>query len=209
MPEPEELLRLAGVGRFQVMALLQAARHYLLHGDLDKAKSWGLNRAIFYAWAKHYGPRRRPITLEELERRASRRGSGKCPEGFREELGECVQVSPRGYYMIGGEEQTPQRFDLEAKRRIEKLIPWEKAWKAALEYVSSFPREVLENPQRFYKLVYEPVRDTFFATILRGEKPRPPREAVKAAEQLARAEAERKSKQLPLDAFIRKRGSSS
>jgi len=37
------------LGRFQVMALLQAIRYYLLAGDLERAKSWGLNRAIFYA----------------------------------------------------------------------------------------------------------------------------------------------------------------
>ncbi len=37
------------IGRFQVMALLQAARYYVLTGDINKAKSFGLNRAIFYA----------------------------------------------------------------------------------------------------------------------------------------------------------------
>jgi len=38
------------IGRFQVMGLLQAARYYVLYGDLEKAKSFGINRAIFYAW---------------------------------------------------------------------------------------------------------------------------------------------------------------
>ena len=40
------------VGRFQVMATLQAARARTLGLDLDEAKSWGLNRAVFYAAAK-------------------------------------------------------------------------------------------------------------------------------------------------------------
>src|SRR5579883_2904365 len=40
------------VGRFQVMALLQAARAQVLGYPLDEAKSFGLNRAIFYAAAK-------------------------------------------------------------------------------------------------------------------------------------------------------------
>jgi len=40
------------VGRFQVMATLQAARAYALGYSLDEAKSFGLNRAIFYAAAK-------------------------------------------------------------------------------------------------------------------------------------------------------------
>ncbi len=40
------------VGRFQVMALLQAARATALEYPLDEAESFGLNRAIFYAAAK-------------------------------------------------------------------------------------------------------------------------------------------------------------
>ncbi len=40
------------IGRFQVMALLQAARAHVLGYPLDEAKSFGLNRAIFYAAAK-------------------------------------------------------------------------------------------------------------------------------------------------------------
>ncbi len=40
------------VGRFQVMAILQAARARELGFSETRAKSWGLNRAIFYAAAK-------------------------------------------------------------------------------------------------------------------------------------------------------------
>ena len=40
------------VGRFQVMATLQAARAKILGLPLASAKSWGLNRAIYYAAAK-------------------------------------------------------------------------------------------------------------------------------------------------------------
>jgi hypothetical protein len=40
------------VGRFQVMAILQAARAKVLGYSLNEAKSFGLNRAIFYAAAK-------------------------------------------------------------------------------------------------------------------------------------------------------------
>lgn len=38
-----------GVGRFQVMATLQATRAKALGLPLPSAKSWGLNRAIWYA----------------------------------------------------------------------------------------------------------------------------------------------------------------
>ena len=40
------------IGRFQVMAMLQAARAYRLGLPLESSLSWGLNRAIFYAAAK-------------------------------------------------------------------------------------------------------------------------------------------------------------
>lgn len=40
------------IGRFQVMAVLQAARAHLLGLPIESAKSFGLNRAIFYAAAK-------------------------------------------------------------------------------------------------------------------------------------------------------------
>jgi hypothetical protein len=43
---------MATVGRFQVMATLQAARAYLLGKSLCTAKSFGLNRALFYAATK-------------------------------------------------------------------------------------------------------------------------------------------------------------
>lgn len=40
------------ITRFQVKALLQTARARKLGLNLKEAKSWGLNRALFYAAAK-------------------------------------------------------------------------------------------------------------------------------------------------------------
>ncbi len=210
MPRPEDLVRMVGLGRFQVMALLQAARYYKLYGDLEKAKSWGLNRAIFYAWAKHYGPRYRAFSLsvEELLRRASSRRPGtRCPEGFQEVLGECVQVSPRGWFMIGGQEQTPRDFDREVTAKVSRLLKWEDVWRKALDYVSLFPDWVLRDPQKFFKLVYEPVRDTFFVKLLRGEEVRPPKTIMERLEALEKA-SRRAGRQLSLDMFGAKSGSS-
>jgi hypothetical protein len=155
-------------GRFPVMALLQAARYYLLRGDLERAKSWGLNRAIFYAWAKYYGPARRPRLASEARRYSS--GARVPDEELRwDELGgEKAQVSPRGWYVIGGVEQKPEDFDRHVARKFEEAgIPFEEAWKAALEYLKKFPRNVLRDPQRFYKEVYEPVRDSFVEKVLK------------------------------------------
>jgi hypothetical protein len=175
-------LKALGIGRFQAMALLQAARYYILHGDLDKAKSFGLNRAVFYAWAKYYGSRypRRLSRVEEELRKNLLKGvkPSKCPEGYTEVLGECVQVSQRGYYMMGDVEQTPYDYDQQVTYKIKRLIDPGKAWKMALEYVSRFPEWVLKDPIKFYKYVYEPIRDTFFEKLLREGRVEPPREVI-------------------------------
>ncbi len=156
----------AKIGRFQVMALLQAARYYVLYGDMDKAKSFGLNRAIFYAWAKHYGP---------ASRDGARGISSRGPERERKFVtvaGEEVQVDEEtGLFMIGGKPQRPQDYDREVAWKIDLVVPYQKAWEAAVQYVSSFPKEVLESQSRFYKRVYEPVRDDFLeAVVLRRRR---------------------------------------
>ena len=190
------------------MALLQAARYYVLTGDEEKAKSWGLNRAIFYAWAKHYGPHaqphRRAWRLDRLVREggAARAEGRRCPEGMERVLGECVQRGPRGYFAFGGEEQTPRDFDREVVTKLRGLVDWERAWRAAVEYVRSFPEEVLRDPQRFFRYVYEPVRDTFFVKLLRGEEVRPPPQLAERLSALARRGGE--GGQVTLEAFMRR-----
>ena len=156
-------------GRFPVMALLQAARYYLLTGNLERAKSWGLNRAIFYAWAKYYGPARRPQLAARARRYSTRESTvGEDEIRWEEVGGERAQVSPRGWYVIGGVEQRPEDFDRNVARKFEEAgISFEEAWRAALEYLQRFPRSVLRDPQRFYKEVYEPVRDHFVEKVLK------------------------------------------
>ncbi len=202
----EKRLKAAGVGRFQVMALLQAARYYILHKDINKAKSYGLNRAIFYAWAKYHGPHTmawKRAKIEELLRRGSieTKRKSKCPEGFIEVLGECVQVGPRGFYVIGDKEQTPIDYDYQVTRKLRKITDPEKVWKAALEYVKQFPQWVLEDPQKFYKLVYEPIRDKFFLEVVSGEKPKPPEHLINRLRSLDEMYKKVKSKQKTLFDF--------
>ena len=149
-------------GRFEVMALLQAARYYLLTGDLEKAKSFGLNRAIFYAWAKYYGPRGRGWV-------AASRTIAK-PTGSQIERAKPVEdevpVSPRGWFEMDGKEQLPQDFDRQIGLKIEASIPFVVAWRRALAYVRKFPEEVLRDPNKFFKYVYEPVRDQFLEKVV-------------------------------------------
>ena len=159
------------IGRFQVMGLLQAARYYVLTKDLEKAKSFGLNRAIFYAWAKHYGRGvRTQIKAKSLRRTLSEKAGGKLTKA----CGEEAFVSPRGWFMMGDAEQLPHDYDRQIVRHISSVVPYEEAWKAALEYVSSFPKRILEDPQRFFKVVYEPVRDSFVEDVIKGKKRKPP-----------------------------------
>lgn len=160
------------LGRFQVMALLQAARYYALTGDLEKAKSFGLNRAVFYAWAKHYGPAARPRRGEGGPKPRRPPSAGRAEEAIESEvLGETVYVTRDGWFAMGGVAQKPSDYDRQVVRAIEAVVPYEEAWRRALDYVKSFPRSVLENPQEFYKRVYEPVRDGFVEKVVkRGER---------------------------------------
>jgi len=150
--DAQQVVRAGQIGRFQVMGLLQAARYYTLKGDLELAKSFGLNRAIFYAWAKKRG-----VTV----RRAGRGlGSGQPAEreGIEENVGDEVAYrSPHGYFVIGGQIQRPVDFDRMIAARFGQ--DFERFWRAATEYVRSFPESVLKSQREFYEKVYLPVRD--------------------------------------------------
>ena len=170
MPKPVGIKQTKKIGRFQVMGLLQAARYYLLMGDPEKAKSFGLNRAIFYAWAKKHA-------REVAFRRALRSGRST---GIKEATGkekairvgdEVAFISDRGWFIIGGQEQRPEDYDRQIVQRIENIIPYERAWQAALEYLERFDREVLLDQRKFFKQAYEPIRDKFVEeVVLKPEK---------------------------------------
>ncbi|MEM2598593.1 MAG: hypothetical protein QW482_02630 [Thermoproteota archaeon] len=155
------------LGRFQVMALLQAARCFLLTRDIEKSKSFGLNRAIFYAWAKQRGV--------EVKKPPSRRGVVKRAEKPVEEknvfyLGnEAAYLSDDGWLTIGDTKQTPQDYDAQIAKRINSIIPYEEAWRRALEYLEKFPQETLLDQQKFFNQVYKPVRDSFIEIVYKRE----------------------------------------
>jgi hypothetical protein len=155
------------LGRFQVMALLQAARCFLVTGNIEKAKSFGLNRAIFYAWAKRRGVevkkppvRKREVGLEkpvEEEKKVFYLGN------------EAAYLSDDGWLMIGSMKQTPRDYDNQIVKRISGVVPYEEAWRRALEYLKGFPREVLLDQQKFFNQVYKPVRDSFIKSVYKRE----------------------------------------
>ncbi len=150
-------------GRFQVMALMQAARYYVLRGDIEQAKSFGLNRAIFYAWAKKRGIGQRKLLSKPLPSREQ-----KISE-LEEVVGdEVVYRVPGRWYMIGGQEQTPRDFDRQVVQRFGGQKTFQKYWEAALRYIQRFPLETIKSQREFYEKIYLPVRDNI-DKILREE----------------------------------------
>ncbi len=154
------------VGRFQVMATLQAARAYALGLPLDSAKSFGLNRAIFYAAAKRGFKARPPAKPPEklvIEKKAvPPEKLKKFRETFRifhlgDEMAYAVELDGKPYFVIGNEIQTPEDF----ARQIESRFAghFDEAWKEALELVKSYDKGVLMSQRYFYETVYKPRRD--------------------------------------------------
>ncbi|RJS83863.1 hypothetical protein CW706_05470 [Candidatus Bathyarchaeota archaeon] len=152
------------VGRFQVMGLLQAARYYIVKGNIEKAKSFGLNRAIFYAWAKRYARDR----LTKIARRPKiKAADAQIDKPTCEQIGnEIAYLSPRGWFAIGRTEQLPEDYDRQIAKRIgSAAILYKDAWEASIKYLSRFSRDILLDQQRFYKEAYVPVRDRFHILV--------------------------------------------
>lgn len=136
------------------MATLQAARAKTLGLPLASARSWGLNRAIFYAAAKRGfkaasgapGPAKPPKTRAVVRE-------------FWLGIDKAYKVSVKGktLFTIGGEIQTPEDFQRQVERRFGDTF--RDAWREALEIVTAYPQDVLESPMTFYEQVYRPRRD--------------------------------------------------
>jgi hypothetical protein len=104
------------VGRFQVMATLQAARAYVLGEPIDSAKSWGLNRAIFYAAAKRgFKPKPGPLKAPKFKMDLDEKKIAKIQKTFGiyhlgDEMGYSVELDGKRLFTIGEEVQTPENF---------------------------------------------------------------------------------------------------
>jgi len=142
------------------MATLQAARAYVLGLPLERAKSWGLNRAIFYAAAKRgfigakekAHPKRGPDEI-------ARRPTEERPDAYflGDEMAYKVKEGRRTNFTIGGEAQTEGDFARQIESRFDKK--YEDAWKEALDIIGQFDRETLLSQRAFYEQVYRPRRD--------------------------------------------------
>jgi hypothetical protein len=153
----------AHITRFQVMAVLQAARARFFGLDSDEAKSWGLNRALFYAaaksrWAeaKAIGARRPVIPEFELARQH---------HDLEYQLGgekTYVCRGPRNglRFRFGEKTQLPRDFDWQVKNRFAN---WAEAWAEAVAIIKSADPRDLESQSRFFNKVYKPRRDLLAA----------------------------------------------
>jgi hypothetical protein len=142
------------VGRFQIMAMLQAARALELGLPPDSADSWGLNRAIFIAAAKRGFKGRRGD--------GGMGGSGKPAArndvfNLGDDMAYKTEKDGVTLFTIGGEVQTPEAFDRQVKSRFGRS--WPKAWKQARDYVKGFDKDILLSGNSFFSEVYRPVRD--------------------------------------------------
>jgi hypothetical protein len=143
------------VGRFAVMAVLQAARAYILGLPLESAYSWGLNRAIFIAAAKRGFKGGSGGGAGGARGGRTSKGAGVYYLGddmaFKDEKGGVLHFS------IGGEVQTKEDFDRQVKSRFGSTF--QAAWKEALAYVKKFDKETLLSADGFFREVYRPARD--------------------------------------------------
>ena len=142
------------VGRFQVMAVLQAARARELGFSQTRAKSWGLNRAIFYAAAK----RGFKHATQRPGGSFGKKTGAKMGEAFLEnEMGYTARKGNRTYFTIGGELQIEADFKHQIESRFGKAFS--SAWKESLTRVHQYPKDVLSSQNRFFSEVYRPRRD--------------------------------------------------
>lgn len=143
------------VGRFQIMALLQAARAYVLGLPLESAYSWGLNRAIFIAAAK------RGFKGGSGSPGAGAQGGGTSKDAGVYYLGDdmAYKVEKDGVlrFTIGGEVQTKEDFERQVKSRFGSTFP--AAWKEAVKYVKKFDKDTLLSADGFFREIYKPRRD--------------------------------------------------
>ncbi|MFX1563409.1 MAG: hypothetical protein ACFFDP_08895 [Promethearchaeota archaeon] len=146
------------VGRFQVMAVLQAARAVILGLAEPSAKSWGLNRAIFYAAAKRGFKAKPPMPRPKGEIAAKPLVETKETLLLGDEMAYKAQREKGAlYFIIGDKVQTEDDF----RRQIESRFSgnFEQAWSEALDLVRQFDHEILLSQNRFFEQVYRPNRD--------------------------------------------------
>jgi hypothetical protein len=147
------------ISRFIVMATLQAARASVLGLKRDRAYSWGLQRAIFYAAAKQ-GFRPRGYPAKRGAPTTTPRNEEPEAPSFKlgDELAFTENADDESLFVIGGTVQTPEAFERQIVKRFGGKF--EEAWNEAIKIVENEDEETLLSQRKFYEDVYKPRRDT-------------------------------------------------
>ena len=154
------------VGRFQVMATLQAARAYVLGMPVASAKSFGLQRAIFYAAAKRGfkdkgkgGPPKQLVmknqTMTNTKLTRIRQSFTMTTVG--DEAAYSVEIDGKKMFVIGSEIKTKEDFKKQIEQRFGKHF--RDAWKQAVKICKEYDKGVLLSQRYFYETVYKSRRD--------------------------------------------------
>ena len=166
------------VGRFQVMAILQAARAYVLGMPVASAKSFGIQRAIFYAAAKRgfrgTGKRSRPADLTIKHAKISPKELGKIHKSFAvtpigDEPAYSVEINGEKHFVIGNEIKTSADFRQQIESRFG--TSFRKAWKEAVAICKKYDKGVLLSQRYFYETVYKSRRDELAKKWTRAAAP--------------------------------------
>ena len=137
------------------MAILQAARATELGLSKTQAKSWGLNRAIFYAAAKRGFKKLPPRSHEEISSKPVEKKKDHYFLG--NEMAYATKKGNRTYFTIGGKMQTESDFERQVASRFG--ASFNDAWSESLEIIQEYPKDVLLSQNRFFQEVYKPRRD--------------------------------------------------
>lgn len=130
------------------MAMLQAARAETLGLTEPEAKSWGLNRAHFYAAAKRSGQNAKAFGTKNQNDPVYVLGGERA---FR-----LRELSDGLVFKLGRETQTAEDFDLLI---CQSFADWDQAWSDALGLVQSADRRDLAIHSRFLTRIYQTNRD--------------------------------------------------
>jgi len=156
------------------MATLQAARASALGLPLESSRSWGLNRAIFYAAAKRGFKSGGPSTPS---------GSPERPAQGTYYLGDEMAYKSEEpgplRFTIGGKTQGEADFDRQIEARFQGHF--KDSWDEAVDFVGQFDRGTLLSGTEFFSSVYRPKRDEFASkwSEMSGETPMAKRHALR------------------------------
>ena len=144
------------------MATLQAARAKALGLSDEEAKSFGLNRAIFYAAAKKGfkgGSTKRPGKTMSLKISPVQREEKRLDmESVGDEKAYAVHIKGKRYFVMGDDVLDEQDFQRQIQRPFGEYF--DVAWREAVSLVEHTDRETLESQKKFYEEVYKPHRDS-------------------------------------------------